>query len=189
VRARLARAEAAIAAASEMPPERVRALLAERARALARPLETGEVGEVRSVLTFALGTGRYAIETRYVREVLRLVDVTPVPGASELVSGVTNLRGDVLCLVNLRRLLDLPVEHHVDLSWMIVVGSEVAEFGLPVGELFEIVRLRHEDVVTAPETLSASCRRYLLGIARDALIVIDGAALVGDPRLYVNQQG
>jgi purine-binding chemotaxis protein CheW len=105
------------------------------------------------------------------------------------VSGVTNRRGDVVCLVNLRRLLDVPVEHHVDMSWMIVVGTEVAEFGLPVDELFEIVRLRHEDIVTTPETLSESCRRYLLGITREALIVIDGAALVGDPRLYVNQQG
>lgn len=216
VRARLARAQAATAAALELPPERVRALMDERARALARPPAPRDAGEVRDVLAFALGVERYAIETRYAREVVRLTDVSPVPGAPDFLRGVTNLRGDILCLVDLRKFFDVSSEGLTDRSrcdenqtarcLMVVMGIERAEFGILVDETFEIARLRPDDIVPPPafanaparhaeaerkrpESVAGVGREYLLGITRKALIVLDGAALLRDPRLYVNQDG
>lgn len=189
VRERLARAQAATAAALELSPERVRALMDERARALARPPAPREAADVRDVLTFALGAERYAIETRYVREVVRLAEFSPVPGAPEFVLGVTNLRGEILCLVDLRKFFDVSSKGLTDLSRMVVMGIERAEFGVLVDETFEIAKLPPDHIVPAPESVAGVGREYLLGVTREALIALDGAAVLRDPQLYVNQDG
>lgn len=187
VRERLARAQAAATAALEPPPERVRALMDERARRLARPPAQSEETDAIAVMTFALGTERYAIETEYVREVVRLADFSPVPGAPDFVLGVTNLRGEVLCLVDLRTFFDVPSKRLTELSRIVVVGMETAEFGILVDEAFEMATLRPNDIVPPPESVAGIGRECLLGVTREALIVLDGAALLRDPRLFVNQ--
>lgn len=187
VRARLTRAQAATTAALELPQERIRALMDERARALARPPEPTEQADALAVMTFALGAERYAIETQYVREAVRLREFSPVPGAPDFVLGVTNLRGNVLCLMDLRRFFDVPSTGLTDLSRMVVVGTERAEFGILVDETFEIATLRPDDIVPPPGSVAGVGREYLLGMTREALIVLDGAALLRDRRLYVNQ--
>lgn len=187
VRERLARAQAATAAALELSPEHIRALMDKRARALARPPAQSQQTDAIAVMTFALGAEHYAIETEYAREVVRLADFSPVPGAPNFVLGVTNLRGEVLCLVDLRKFFDIPSKGLTDLSRIVVVGIETAEFGILVDEVLEMATLRPHDIVPPPESVAGVGREYLLGVTREALIVLDGAALLRDPRLYVNE--
>src|SRR3546814_6486474 len=76
---------------------RSKQILDAREHALARtPTEEQPAGESIEAITFALANERYAVETRYVREVTRFADFTTVPGAPNFVVGVTNLRGGVL---------------------------------------------------------------------------------------------
>jgi purine-binding chemotaxis protein CheW len=159
----------------------------ERARLLARPPDPAEPGDALGVMTFALGTERYAIETQYVREVARLGDISPVPGAPDFLRGVTNLRGEVLCLVDLRTFFDIPATGLTDRSRVVILGMERTELGILVDEAREIARLRPDDIVSPPESVAGVGREYLLGVTREALIVLNGAALLRDPRLYVNQ--
>ena len=187
VRERLARAKVVTAAAVDLPEERIRALMDERARALARLPEPAEPAGTLAVMTFALGPERYAIETQYAREVVRLREFSPVPGAPDFVFGVTNFRGEVLCLIDLRRFFDVPATGVTDLSRMVVVGTERAEFGILADETIEIASVRSEDIVPSPESVAGVGREYLLGVTRDVLIILDGTALLRDPRLYVKQ--
>jgi purine-binding chemotaxis protein CheW len=186
-RERLARARAATAAAQRPPDDRIRALMDARARALARPPAPAEPADTLAVVTFALADERYALETRYVREIVRLRDFTPVPGAPPFVRGVANLRGEVLCLVDLRRLVDLPSTDLNGRSRMVVLGTGRADFGVLVDETFEIARLRPDDILPPSGAVAGAGREYVAGVTREALIVLDGAALLRDPRLYVNQ--
>ena len=189
VRERLARAHAATTAAVDLPQERIHALMDERARALARRPVPPEPTDTLAVMTFALGTERYAIETPYVREVARPGDMSPVPGAPDFVHGVTNLRGEILCVVDLRTFFDVPFAGLTDRSRVVVLGLERTEFGILVDEAREIARLHPADVVSPPESVAGVGREFLLGVTREALILLDGAALLRDPRLYVNQDG
>src|SRR5947209_1803679 len=99
VRARLARAAAANEGALRLSPERARAVMDERARALARvPAETAAVRALEAVV-FELSGERYALETAHVHEVVRLAGLTPLPGAPDYLAGVTNLRGQILAVI------------------------------------------------------------------------------------------
>ena len=57
---------------------------------------------------FALGAARYAVELRWVREVVTLGFVTAVPTAPPALGGVCNLHGTILPVLDVAALLDLP---------------------------------------------------------------------------------
>jgi chemotaxis protein histidine kinase CheA len=63
------------------------------------------VAELRNVIVFALGAARYAIELRWVREVVSLGFVTTVPTAPPALGGVCNLHGAILPVLDLSALL------------------------------------------------------------------------------------
>ncbi len=62
--------------------------------------------ELRNVVVFTLGAARYAIELRWVREVISLGFVTHVPTAPPVLGGVCNLRGEILPVLDVCVLLD-----------------------------------------------------------------------------------
>jgi purine-binding chemotaxis protein CheW len=188
VRELLARAIQATEEATTLSPERARSVMEERARVLARvPPEPPRTAEILEVAIFVLGAERYAIETRYVREIVRLADFTPVPGAPDFVVGVMSLRGEILAVIDLRRFLGVPVAGLTDLSRVVVLGPEPAAFGVLADQTREVSTLRIEEVLEPPETVAGVGREYLRGVTGNALIVLDGAALLGDPRLFINQ--
>jgi purine-binding chemotaxis protein CheW len=66
------------------------------------------VGELRNVIVFAIGAARYAVELRWVREVVTLGFVTAVPTAPPALGGVCNLHGTILPVLDVAALLDQP---------------------------------------------------------------------------------
>ncbi|MGE0872574.1 MAG: chemotaxis protein CheW [Kofleriaceae bacterium] len=66
------------------------------------------MGELRNVIVFTLGAVRYALELRWVREVVSLGFVTGVPTAPSALAGVCNLHGTILPVLDLAVLLGSP---------------------------------------------------------------------------------
>jgi purine-binding chemotaxis protein CheW len=188
VRERLAQVRAATEEAQTLSPERGRALMEERARELARlPPEAERQTEILEVVCFALANERYAVETRYVREVKELSDYTAIPGAPPFLLGVINLRGEILAVIDLRKFFTVVERGVTDQSRVVVLGSERAEFGVLADATHEVVTLRTEEVHEPPGSVAGIGREYLRGVSKDALIVLDGAVLLADTRLFIDQ--
>ncbi|MEW5847811.1 MAG: chemotaxis protein CheW [Myxococcota bacterium] len=187
VRERLARTQAALESALMLTPERARALMDERARSLASAgTGGGQTQETLEVVTFALGREHYGIETRFVREVRRLADLTPVPGVPDFVLGITNLRGEALAVIDLRRFFGIAGTGLADLSRVVVLGTEHDEFGILADVAHAVVRIPASAALAPPESVAGVGRGYLRGVTRDALVVLDGTALLEDRRLVVD---
>jgi len=137
--------------------------------------------------TFALASERYGIEVRFVREIARLLDYTPVPGVGDFVVGVTNLRGEILAVVNLRRFFGLSERGVTDLSRIVVLGDTRNELGILADQVHDIAALRDDEVLEPLASPSSAGRHHVRGVTKDALIVLDGAELLRDPKLYVDQ--
>jgi purine-binding chemotaxis protein CheW len=188
VRQRLARAVAGTEESLRLSPERARAVMDERARSLARvPAEAPRAAEVLQLAVFTLADERYGIETRFVREVVRLTDYTPVPGAPDFLVGVTNLRGEILAVIDLRKFLAVAARGVTDLSRVLVLGGERAEFGVLADTADEVLALRADDVHEPPGSVAGIGREYLRGVTAAALIVLDGGVLLRDGRLFIDQ--
>jgi len=188
IRRRLDRAVAATEEALRLSPERARAVMEERARALARvPAEAPRAAEVLQLVVFTLADERYGIETRYVREVTRLTDYTPVPGAPDFLVGVGNVRGEILAVIDLRKFLGVAPRGVTDLSCVLVLGGERAEFGVLADAADEVLVLRTDELHEPPATVAGIGREYLRGVTGEALIVLDGGVLLRDGRLFIDQ--
>ena len=177
VRSRMEAAGRTLSGATSTAPEQVRAVLEERARALARPMGTpARIDEIEAV-TFALANERYAIESQYVFEVFRLEDLSPLPGAKPPVFGVTAWRGELLTILDLREALGLSVTGLNDLSRMIVLGEERPAFGILADAVHGLVTLPAAQVREPPEGVAAK-REYLRGVTADAMLVLDAEQLL-----------
>jgi len=161
-----------------------REVLEQRARLLARvPEEPPRAGEVLELVGFVLAGERYAIESRFVREVARLSRFTPVPGTPAFVLGVTNLRGEILALFDLRRLLGVVTEGVTDLSRIVVLGEHRREFGLLADAASEILWVPGASLAQPATTWG---RTYVRGVSPDGVIVLSGEALLRDPELTID---
>ena len=161
-------------------------ILAERARLLARPLVPPRAAEaVIEVIGFRLAGEHYALDADVVREVLPFTDFTPVPGVPAHVIGVTNLRGEILVVFDLRILFGLPGRGLTDRTRLIVCGAAAPEFGIVADATQEVSALPLSSLLAEATLLGAERQPCVRGVTRDAVIVLDGAALLRDRRLFV----
>ena len=165
-------------------PDGRREVLDQRARVLARvPEEPPRAGEVLELVGFVLAGERYGIESRFVREVARLSRFTPVPGTPAFVLGVTNLRGEILALFDLRHLLGVVTEGVTDLGRIVVLGEHRREFGLLADAASEILWVPGASLAQPATTWG---RTYVRGVSPDGVIVLSGEALLRDPQLTLD---
>lgn len=188
VKQRLALAQQAQAASEQLSPERAKQVMDERAGALAHvPDQIPDSSEVLEIMTFPMGKEHFAIETRFVREVYRAGDITPLPDAPDFVVGLTNLRGEVMAVMNLRQMFHITAPAGEKRSQLVVLGKDRPEFGILVDDVFEVITVRLEDVLDPPGSVTGACREYLRGVTDSALLVLDGDALLNDDRLVIDE--
>ena len=158
--------------------------------------------EVLEVVIFAMGDENYAMATRHIRKIVQLRDlisapaagdlltgiITPVPGAPKILIGVVNLHGEILAVFDLRLFLGIPMGEITARSRLVVLGNEHDEFGVLIDVAQEVAMLRIDEILEPPAYLTGFGRQYLQGVTPNALIVLDGSALLRDSRLMIDQQ-
>lgn len=92
---------------------------------------------VRCVL-FRLESENYGINVQRVREVLRVGEIRPVPGAPHDVLGVINVRGVIVTVLDTRQFFKLYSANITDLSRIIIVENQDQALGLLVDEVEEV---------------------------------------------------
>lgn len=145
-----------------------------RARALAIPPAAESAGHVLDVVEFRLSTETYGVASRQVMAAITLRDFTPLPRARSLVIGLAEWRGALLSLIDPRQALGLSTAALDDLRQVVIVGDERRHVGILVDAVIG-TRAIATDTLQPPSR--PGDKRLVLGIAPDALIVLDGAAL------------
>ncbi|HEX6630751.1 MAG TPA: chemotaxis protein CheW [Gemmatimonadaceae bacterium] len=158
------------------------AVLAGRARELARVPEAPAAEGAIEVLGFTLGARAFGIESCYVHEVLRDVRATPLPGAAAPVAAVVAWRGRILTSLDLRATLGAPAAGAPPRQ-LLVLGDERPELGLFVDAVSVLSSYLPAQLHPLPDGTVAR-REYLRAIADDATVLLDGAALL---RLHADE--
>jgi purine-binding chemotaxis protein CheW len=104
--------------------------------------------KTRRILCFSLGEEYYGVDLRSVKEVIRLCSVTRVPNTPPFVSGVFNLRGEIISLLDLRHLLGLKTSEKKQDSRIVITDIS----GEPIGILVDRIEstLEIEETVIQP---------------------------------------
>ncbi len=164
-------------------------ILRDRAHLLARPPEQAATADTQlEVLEFRLAQERYAVETRHVREVCPLKDLTPLPCTPPFVLGVVNVRGCILPVLDLKIFFELPETGLTDLHCIILVRARDLEFGLLADVVVGVRSVPVENLQPSLPTLTGIRSDYLKGVTDECLVVLDLARLLADPKIRVHEE-
>ena len=132
--------------------------------------------EVLQWVTFRLESEAYGINVMQVQEVLRVSEITPVPGAPPYILGIINLRGNVVTVLDTRMRFGLPIYETDDASRVVIVESKGNVLGILVDSVAEVVYLRSSDIETAPNVGNDESSKYIQGVYSNEgnlLILVD----------------
>ncbi len=125
------------------------------------------------LVTFTLDREEFGVPIGQVREVIRVAEVTRVPQARRHVRGVTNLRGRILAVVEIRTRMGLTPAEITPRSRIIVVGVHERTLGILVDGVSQVVKVPANTVAPAPEEVLSSNADYITGVARrDSRLII-----------------
>jgi purine-binding chemotaxis protein CheW len=170
-------------------PEKERSLLRQRAQELARPLHD-ELQNLQTTefLEFRLGQEHYGIESAYVREVLPLKSLTPIPSTPSFLLGIMPVRGEMVAVIDLKPALELPSKGLAEYDKILLLRSRQVEFGILTESVLGIRSLFPSDIQSAPPVFHGIPTDYLRGITQDRMVLLDAAKVLEDPRWIINQQ-
>jgi purine-binding chemotaxis protein CheW len=125
-------------------------------------------------VTFHLNNEVYGIAVMQVMEVLRSVDITPVPGAPDYVLGIINLRGNVVTVIDTRKRFSLPSKDVDDLSRIVIIESNGQVLGMLVDCVAEVVYLKESEIDIAPNVGNDESSRFIQGVHSkgDSLLIL-----------------
>ncbi|MEO1614901.1 MAG: chemotaxis protein CheW [Planctomycetota bacterium] len=134
---------------------------------------------MKSYCTFRVDDLLFGVEVREVQEVIRSHPTTSIPLAPALVSGLMNLRGQIVSALDLRHALGLPSEENTDLMNVVIRSSE-GPISLLVNEIGDVVEVEDTRYEPLPETLQSEQRELLRGAFKldDRLLLILDTARV-----------
>jgi purine-binding chemotaxis protein CheW len=163
-------------------------VLRERARRLALEPTLQEPERRLEIVEFLLSGERYAFESRYIREVYPLRELTPLPGTPPFVLGIVNLRGKILSVLDIRRLFDLADRGLSDLNKVIILEETGMEFGVLADAIVGVRTIAAQELQPPLATSTGIRGEYLKGVTAERLVVLDASRLLHDRGIIVHEQ-
>jgi len=125
-----------------------------------------KVTRIETWVTFVLAGESYALPVSHVLEILRVAGITRVPHAPRVIRGVTNMRGKVLPVVDLRARLGIEPAEVMVQSRILVVSSRGRLFGLLADAVQQVERVDLETVQPPPPDVMTAQSDYLIGVCQ-----------------------
>lgn len=140
----------------------------------------------RKVLSFCLGVEEYGLDILAVREIIGLIDITPLPRTPTYVKGVINLRGKIIPVIALRERFGADAIEYTEEACIIVVdvpvesSAEPRQMGVVVDSVREVLDIPTSALEAAPNFGSRVPLDYIIciGKVKNSVVVILDAAKV-----------
>jgi len=162
-------------------------ILDARARQLARTEEEGGTDSADfQVLEFQLANEVYGFDVSQVHTVCALRHLTPVPCTPAFVSGVINLHGRIVSVIDLGSFFDLPKTDSMNARQVIVLQAGRMEIGVLADAVLGIYPLAAGKLQGAIPGGPGRRVEYVKGVAENRMVVLDAEKILSDPMLLVD---
>jgi purine-binding chemotaxis protein CheW len=124
-------------------------------------------------LCFNLGAEQFSIPLLTAKEVIGMPAVTPFPQAPDSFLGITNLRGKIISILDLRLKLSLPQKKTRETA-VIVLDLEDYFLGVVVDQVNSVQQLSNEDIEESPGGVKVKNSEFVSGVFRkeDQLVLL-----------------
>jgi len=121
------------------------------------------------VVEFILGGEHYALDIHLAREIVEMLQITPISRAPHYISGVINLRGEITNIMNLNTMLGLVNQEARDNQKIIVLVPEAvsgSNIGIIVDDVIGVLQVAEADVEHLGEGLASEVSGFVKGIIK-----------------------
>ena len=122
--------------------------------------------DANQFLTFTLGDEEYGVDILKVQEIKGYVPTTRIPNSPPEVTGVLNLRGTIVPIVDLRRKFNLPEIEYDQFTAIVVVVVQSKVMGMIVDSVSEVVSIPASEIQPPPEFGNSMTSSLLRGMAK-----------------------
>ncbi|MEI7474292.1 MAG: chemotaxis protein CheW [bacterium] len=141
-------------------------------------------------VSFVLNQEQYCISLKHVKEFckLKLVTLTTVPCVPEFISGIINLRGEFITIIDIKSFLQIPKSRTTDKTKIIVVQAKGLQIGLVVDDVFNIINIPFEKLSHHPPAKFEQNKYTLAEVMHKdfgVMSVFNIEKFLEDERLYV----
>ena len=137
--------------------------------------------EERTYASCRVGHLLVGVEVDAVQEVTAAAELTAVPLAPPIVSGLLNLRGQIVTAIDLRKSLQLGDRLADERPITLILRAEGGSVGLLVDAVGDVLNVREDDFETPPGTLRGRLRELITGayqLDRGLLLVLNTERIV-----------
>jgi purine-binding chemotaxis protein CheW len=196
---------------AEVSGEMLHEIWARRAAQLAEAPTDEDVGEQLDLVIVQLGAELYGLEAAYVFRIRPAEQITRVPRVPNWIAGVSNDRGNILSVFDLRRFLGLDEVEDANASpYLVVVQAAEMELALLADAVLNVISQPLGTLEAAPETMHGIPQEYIKGVVHqdfewrvsesfespdssngreiEVLTVLDLPALLSDEALVVREE-
>jgi purine-binding chemotaxis protein CheW len=131
---------------------------------------------VSQLVTFKLGQEEYGIDIMRVQEIILRGEITKVPEVPEYIEGVINLRGNVIPIIDLRRLFHVSEKEPTEETRVVVINILERTMGITVDAVCEVLRISEHKIEPPPPAISSvgkQCIKGLVKLETHLLILLD----------------
>jgi purine-binding chemotaxis protein CheW len=126
----------------------------------------GQAKASRQFVGFRLDDQEYAFRIEEIQEILIPDRVARMPQVADFVEGVSNLRGTIIPIINLRRLFSLSAKDHDAETRTVVVNVAEKIIGCTVDAVTQVIRVTPEQILPAPDIVRSSNAAFISGFVK-----------------------
>lgn len=139
------------------------------------------MAEYQKLLTFSLGSEEYGLSILGVKELIGMMDFTPVPKTPDFIKGVINLRGKIIPVMDLRLKFGMEPQNYDEKTCIVIISVMINGLnkllGVVVDEVSEVISISAEQIEPPPEYGSLNdADEPILGIGKikdEVIIILD----------------
>jgi purine-binding chemotaxis protein CheW len=147
---------------------------------------TGNDENIIQLIVFRVADELFGAEITQVREIIRKGDITPIPDSPDFISGVTNIRGEIAVVIDLKKRFYLPEQQDAEEKHIVMTKQDSNLFGIMVDEVVEVLRVPQGTIKKTPDLVASIDRVYISGVLtrnKQLVVMLDLGRVLSEEEL------
>ncbi|EKD27897.1 MAG: hypothetical protein ACD_79C00504G0003 [uncultured bacterium] len=127
---------------------------------------SSHIDPIVQVVVFEINSKEYAIPVFSTKEIIRIPAIIDIPNSPGFLAGVINLRGNIICIIDMRKQFNAPA-NDTESTRIIIVQINKMNIGLIVDSVHEVIKIKKSQIDPVPPMITFQIpNNCLVGIAK-----------------------
>ena len=144
-------------------------------------------------MVFVINNQKYALSSKYIREIIEILPITKVPFLPEYMKGIINLRSTIIPVMDARMRFGMEPNEYSERTCIIIIENEANKIGLIVDAVNEVLTIPPKQIMESTKEKNDLKESFVNGISQinnDIQLILDCDSLVnivGDMSNEINE--